>query len=82
MITPLCTQLTYLGLVDEVMGIANGEASGWDPLISPLIVPELIYPRSPLVIQVMSRWSPPPIQRTRLARPRYQHRRHSARPRS
>ena len=27
MITPLCTQLTYEGLVDEILGIKNGSVS-------------------------------------------------------
>ena len=27
MITPMCTQLTYEGLVDEILGIRNGSVS-------------------------------------------------------
>ena len=35
MVTPLCTQLTYEGLIDEIIGVHNGRGRSILPLLTP-----------------------------------------------
>ena len=43
MVTPLCTQLTYEGLIDEIIGVNNGRGGVHSPTLTPRLHSSCMY---------------------------------------